>query len=65
VPKDGSSADGSGGSQGQTGPRSEASTNDDKAKPDAKKSPEELAVEQIKAEGKKIEASAEVRTNTQ
>jgi hypothetical protein len=39
--------------------------NDDKAKPDAKKSPEELAVEQIKAEGKKIEASAEVRTNTQ
>jgi hypothetical protein len=64
VPKDGSSTDGSGGSQGQTGLRSEDSTNVNKAKPDVEKSPEEVAAEQIMAQGKKTEASAEAGTSS-
>jgi hypothetical protein len=64
VPKDGSSIDGSGGSLGQIGLRSEASADDDKVKPDAQKSLEEVAVEQIKAQSKKTEASVEVGTSS-
>jgi hypothetical protein len=64
VLKDGSSADGLGGSQGQTGPRSKASANNDKAKPDVEKSPEEVAIEQIKAQGEETEASVEAKTNS-
>jgi hypothetical protein len=44
VPKVGSSADASESSQGQTRPRSEASTNDE-MKPDVEKGPEEMTAE--------------------
>jgi hypothetical protein len=43
MPKDGSSTDASGGSQGQAGSRSEASANDNKAKPNMEKGAEEVA----------------------
>jgi hypothetical protein len=65
VPKDVSSANGSRGNQGQTGPRSEASANGDKAKLDALKSPEVVAAKQVKAQGKKPEASAEAEASSQ
>jgi hypothetical protein len=63
VPKDGSSVDKSGGSQGQTGPRSETSANDE-AKHNVEKGPEGVAVEQIKAQGKKIKTRMEVRASS-
>jgi hypothetical protein len=63
-PKDGSSGEGSGGGQGQTGPRREALANNDKVKPGTHKSPEEVAVEQVKAQGKKPEASVEAGTSS-
>jgi hypothetical protein len=44
MPKDGSSVDGSGSSQGQTGPKSEALANDE-MKPDVEKVPEEVVAE--------------------
>jgi hypothetical protein len=45
APKDGSSADELGSSQGRTGPRSETSANNE-VKPNTKKIPEEVAAEQ-------------------
>jgi hypothetical protein len=65
VPKGGSSAYGSGGCQGQARPRSEASAKDNKAKPDAEKSPEEVAVEQVNTQGEKIDANVEVEMSSQ
>jgi hypothetical protein len=64
VPRDGSFADGSGGSQGQTGPRSETLTND-KVNPDTERGPEEVAVEQNQAQGEKAKGSTEVGANSQ
>jgi hypothetical protein len=64
VPKDGSSSDVSGGNHGQTGSRSEASANDE-AKHDIEKGPEGVAAEQIKVQGKKIEAKTEVGASSQ
>jgi hypothetical protein len=64
VPKGGSSADGSGGSQGQTGLRSETSANDE-AKRNWEKSPEEAVVEQNEAQGEKMETRTEDGTNSQ
>jgi hypothetical protein len=65
VPKDGSSANGPGGSLGQTGPRSEASANDDKVKPDKEKGLEEVAAEKSKVPGKKIGCKIEAKTSSQ
>jgi hypothetical protein len=55
--KDGPSADQPESSQGRIGPRSESSA-DGKAKPNMKKSPKEVAVEQNRV----LEAKAEIRT---
>jgi hypothetical protein len=55
---DGSSTDGSGGNQGQTGLRSETLANDE-AKPNTEKGPEEVAAEQNRAQGEKTEVKAE------
>jgi hypothetical protein len=54
VPKDGSSANGSGGSKSLEGPRSEISANEE-AKHDTEKCLEGVAAEQNKAQGEKIE----------
>jgi hypothetical protein len=64
MPKDSYFDDGSGGSQSQTRPRSETLVND-KAKPNAERSLEEVAIEQIKDQGEKIEASVEAETSSQ
>jgi hypothetical protein len=65
MPKDGSSADGSGGSQGQTGPRNKASANIDKTKFNAEKGLEEVALEQSWVPGEKAETKAEAGTSSQ
>jgi hypothetical protein len=59
-----SSADGSGGNQDQTGPRSETLTNDE-AKHNTEKGPEEIAEKQNKAPGEQIEIKAKVVASTQ
>jgi hypothetical protein len=64
VPKDGSSAYGSGGSQDQTGPRSETLI-DDKAKPSSEEGPEGAAAEQDKAQGENTETRIDVRAISQ
>jgi hypothetical protein len=63
MPKDGSSVDASGGGQGQRGLGSEASANDDKAKPDVEKGPEEVLAEQSKVPREKAETKTEVETS--
>jgi hypothetical protein len=64
MPKEGSSTDQPGSSQGRTGPRSKSLANG-KAKPNAKKGPEEVAAEQDKVSEAKaqtrIEAGASSR----
>jgi hypothetical protein len=59
MPKAVSYADGSGGNQDQTGPRSETLPNDE-AKHRTEKGTEEVAVKQNKAQGE----DAEIRANT-
>jgi hypothetical protein len=61
--KSDSFADQSGGSQGQTRPRSEILA-DGKAKPDTKRNPEEVTAEQNKVQGVKIETRPEVGTSS-
>jgi hypothetical protein len=63
VPKDGSSINGLGSSQGQTRLRNEASANDE-AKPDAEKGPEEVVAEQNQAQDEKAKVSAEAGTSS-
>jgi hypothetical protein len=62
--KSGSSANQSGGGQGQTRPRSETSAGDE-AKPDAERNPKEVAAEQNKVLGAKIETRTEAKTSSQ
>jgi hypothetical protein len=64
VPKDEASANGSRGSQGQIGSRSEASTNN-KAKSNAEKGPAEVAAEQNRVLEEKVETKIEVRASSQ
>jgi hypothetical protein len=64
VPKDGSSADGLGGSQGQTWARSETLAHD-KAKPSSEGGPEGATAEQNKAQGEKTETRIEVKAGSQ
>ena len=64
MPKDGFSADGSGGSQGQTGPRIEISANGE-AKHDKEKGSEGVAAEQNKGQGEKMEIRPEAGTSSQ
>jgi hypothetical protein len=59
-----SSADGSGGNQDQTGPRSETST-DDKAKHSTEKGPKEIAEKQNKTPGEETEIKAKAVANSQ
>jgi hypothetical protein len=61
--KDGPSADQPESSQGRIGPRSESSA-DDKAKPNMKKSPKEVAVEQNRLLEKKVEIRTGARTSS-
>jgi hypothetical protein len=63
LPKDGSSTDGSGGNC-QTGPRSEASANNDKAKPEVEKCPEVVATEQNMVPEEKAETKIEAGTSS-
>jgi hypothetical protein len=63
VPKDGSSTDGSGSSQGKTGWRSETSANDE-VKPDVEKGSEEVAAEQNQVQDEKAKVSAEAGTSS-
>jgi hypothetical protein len=65
VPKDVSSVVGLEGSHGQIGPRSKALAATNEVKSDAQKTLEEVAAEQIKAQGKKTKASAEAGTSSQ
>jgi hypothetical protein len=62
VPKDGSSINGLGSSQGQIRLRNKASSNDE-AKPDAERGPE-VAVEQNQAQDEKAKVSAEAGTSS-
>jgi hypothetical protein len=64
VPKNESSIDRSGGSQGRIGPRSQTSANDE-VKRNMEKGPEGLAAEQNKDQGVKIETRIEVGTSLQ
>jgi hypothetical protein len=64
VPKDGSFADGLGGSQGQTWARSETLAHD-KAKPSSEGGPEGAVAEQNKAQGEKTETRTEVKAGSQ
>jgi hypothetical protein len=64
VPKDGSSIDGSGGSQGEIGLRSETLANGE-VKCDREKSLEEAPAKQNKAQGEKTETRTEVGNNSQ
>jgi hypothetical protein len=63
APKDGSSADQPGSSQGRTGSRSESSANGE-AKSDAEKSPEEVAAEHDRVPEVKAETRTEARTSS-
>jgi hypothetical protein len=63
VPKDGSSIDGSGSSQGQAGPRSETPANDE-AKCNMENSPEVAVAEESEAQDMKIEIKIEARTSS-
>jgi hypothetical protein len=65
VPNDGASASGLGGSQGQTGPRSKVSANNDQAKPNTGRSPEEVVEEPNRVPEEKAETKIEARTNSQ
>jgi hypothetical protein len=65
VPKDEASTSRLGGSQDQTWPRSEASNNNDEAKPDAEKGLGEVAVEQSRVPEEKAETKTEARTSSQ
>jgi hypothetical protein len=64
VTKDGSFTDGSGSSQSQTGSRSEAVAKD-KAKPNAEKGPEVVAVKQDKAQNEEREIATEAVASSQ
>jgi hypothetical protein len=64
MPKDGSSADGPGGSQDQIGSRSKTSANNEE-KLSLEGGPEGDASEINKARGEKIETRIEVRTSSQ
>jgi hypothetical protein len=57
--KDGSSTDEPGSSQGRTGPRNDTSANDE-VKPDAEKSPKEVAAEQDRVPEAKTETKTEL-----
>jgi hypothetical protein len=63
VLKSGSSADHSGGSQGQTRPKSETLA-DGEAKPNAERNPEEVTTEHNRDPGAKIETRIEVGTSS-
>jgi hypothetical protein len=65
VPKNGSSVDGSRGSQDQTWLRSEALTDNDNVVPNMERSPEEVAAKLNKVPEEKAETKIEVRTNSQ
>jgi hypothetical protein len=62
VPKDGSPTDGLEESKGQTGPRSEASVNDE-AKPNAEEGLQEVAAEQNPAQDDKAKVRTKAGTN--
>jgi hypothetical protein len=65
VPKDGASANRSRGSKEQTGPRSNASANDDEAKLNAERGPGEVAAEPDRVPEEKTEAKTEAGTSLQ
>jgi hypothetical protein len=65
VPKNGSSTNGSGGSQDQTGLRSEASADNDNVVPNVERSPEEVAAKPNKVLEEKAETKTEARTSSQ
>jgi hypothetical protein len=54
-----------GGSQGQIGSRSEASTDNNKAKSNAEKGPAEVVAEQNRVLEEKVETKIEVRASSQ
>jgi hypothetical protein len=64
VPKDGASASRSRGSQDYIGPRSKASANNDKVKPDVEKGLGEVAAEPYRVPEEKTEAKIEAGTSS-